>query len=227
MRVDQGRRRFVARLVGTAAALSAVAGAPGIAAANEWADLLGATSVTGPPRIAAMPPYRTQLDGSRYAGSNCGPATLGMTLAAHGRDLENLELRRLTHTYQGTWPGRGGTALQHMARVAEDQGIPSHGLFGEGDTFRAWSVEDVTEQVQRGRMVIPLVRYGLLPGHEASGVRFGHYVVLYGIEGDGFRYHDSAFRPIEEGAARWISRDQLDRAMTPVLVPRQAVAFGA
>ena len=73
---------------------------------------------------------------------------------------------------------------------------------------------------------IPLVRYGLLPGHEDTGVRYGHYILLYAVEGDGFRYHDPAMRPIETGRSRWISRDQLEQAMAPTWPPRQALALG-
>ena len=193
---------------------------PGVASADDWYR-------PGAKRIAHEPVYRTQRDGSRYALSNCGPASLGMVLDAYGLGFSNLELRELTHTYQGTWPGRGGTALQHMAHVAEDFFVPVHDLYDvPGESFHKWSVEDVAEHLQRGRWVIPLVRYGLLPGHESSGVRTGHYIVLYRVLGDGFVYDDPAFDPIEEGKGRWISRDQLDRAMTPVLVPRQALALG-
>ena len=72
-------------------------------------------------RRAIEPPYRTQLDDSIYARSDCGPAVLGMALADYGVDQDTLELRRLTHEYQGTWPRvRVGTALQHISHVAED-----------------------------------------------------------------------------------------------------------
>src|SRR5262245_9105697 len=64
-------------------------------------------------RRSLEPPYRTQLDDSIYARSDCGPAVLGMVLDDFGVDQDTLELRRLTHTYQGTWPAvRVGTALQ-------------------------------------------------------------------------------------------------------------------
>ena len=56
-------------------------------------------------RSLPEPVYRTQLDGSRYARSNCGPASLGMVLDAYGVQLSTLELRQLTHTLQGNWPG--------------------------------------------------------------------------------------------------------------------------
>jgi hypothetical protein len=181
-------------------------------------------------RRAVEPPYRTQLDDSIYARSDCGPAVLGMALAAYGLDEETLDLRRLTHTYQGTWPAvRVGTALQHIARVAEDFGLSTYGLYetADGDAFHQWSVDELFAQVAQGRLAIPLVRFGLLPGHEDTGLRWGHYILLYAVEGDGFVYQDPAVRPIVDGRARWISREQLDRAMAPVWPPRQAVALGS
>jgi hypothetical protein len=182
-------------------------------------------------RRAVEPPYRTQLDDSMYARSDCGPAVLGMVLDAYGIDQDTLELRQLTHTYQGTWPAvRVGTALQHMAHVAEDFGLSTYGLYDDddnGSAFHQWTVDELAAQVGSGRLAIPLVRFGLLPGHETTGVRFGHYILLYAVEGDGFMYQDPAVRPIEDGRARWISREQLDRAMAPVWPPRQAMALGA
>jgi hypothetical protein len=164
-----------------------------------------------------------------YARSDCGPAVLGMALADYGVDQDTLDLRRLTHTYQGTWPAvRVGTALQHVTHVAEDFGLSSYNLYDDAasETFHQWTVDEISAQLASGRLVIPLVRFGLLPGHEASGVRWGHYVLLYAVEGDGFRYEDPAMRPIDEARARWISRDQLDQAMAPKWPPRQAVALG-
>jgi hypothetical protein len=178
-------------------------------------------------RRGVEPPYRSQLDDSIYARSDCGPAVLGMALDAYGIDQSTLDLRELTHTYQGTWPKvRIGTALQYVAHVAEDFGLSSYGLYDAGQTFHQWSVGEVSAQVSGGRLVIPLVRFGLLPGHEDTGVRWGHYILLYAVEGDGFLYQDPAVRPIEDGRARWISRAQLEGAMAPVWPPRQAVALG-
>ena len=56
-------------------------------------------------RVSAEPPYRTQLDDSIYAVSDCGPAVLGMVLDDYGIDESTLRLRQLTHTYQGTLAG--------------------------------------------------------------------------------------------------------------------------
>jgi ABC-type bacteriocin/lantibiotic exporter with double-glycine peptidase domain len=194
---------------------------PGVVSADNW--YRGTAT-----RVLSQPVYRTQKDGSRYQASDCGPAALGMILDAYGVDLSTLELRRLTHTYQGTWPNRGGTALQHMAHVADDFGVPVHLLYDVPDVeFHRWSIDEIAGQLRLARWVIPLVRYNLLPGHESTGVRTGHYIVIYRAQDDGFLYDDPAYDPIEEGEARWISRAQLDRAMDPVLVPRQAMALGA
>ncbi|MDQ6673497.1 MAG: C39 family peptidase [Chloroflexota bacterium] len=180
-------------------------------------------------RREVEPPYRTQLDDSIYARSDCGPAVLGMALADYGVSMSTLDLRRLTHTYQATWPAvRVGTALQYMAQVADDLGLATSGLYeGEDGRFHQWTVQEIESNVASGRLVIPLVRFGLLPGHEDTGVRWGHYILLYAVQGDGFAYQDPAVRPIEDGRARWISRDQLDQAMAPVFPPRQALALGA
>src|SRR5919199_1256103 len=94
-------------------------------------------------RQGVEPPYRTQLDDSIYARSDCGPAVLGMALAAYGLEEDTLDLRRLSHTYQGTWPAvRVGTALQHIAHVAEDFGLTSHGLY-DGHAFHGWAADQL------------------------------------------------------------------------------------
>jgi hypothetical protein len=180
-------------------------------------------------RTSIEPPYRSQFDGSIYAVSDCGPAVLGMALDDYGVEVDTLQLRQLTHTYQGTWPAvRVGTALQYVAEVANDFGLSTDGLYDDAadGVFHQWSVDEIAAQVASGRLVIPLVRYGLLPGHETTGVRWGHYILVYAVDGDGFLYQDPAFRPVEAGHARWISREQLDGAMAPVYPPRQAVALG-
>jgi hypothetical protein len=195
-------------LVEPADAPAETADAPGAAPSHE--------------RLAQVP-FRTQRDGSPYAGSNCGPAALAMVLASYGVQQGNDDLRYLTHTYQGTWPRRGGTALQHMAHVGEDFGLNAVGLY-EGDSFRRWSVADVRAEIEQGHPVIALVKYRLLPGRDYSTVRYDHYVVLWDVTPDGFVYNDPIY-PDDEGDARFMTTAQLDAAMAPTLEPRQAVAF--
>lgn len=183
-------------------------------------------------------PFRTQKDGDRFQGANCGPAALSMALGAFGIERSNAELRWLTHTYQGTAGRGGGTALQHMATVGEDFGLTPIGLYADGEfhrplglanppEFYRWTVADIVAEVEQGRIVVPLVKYRLLPGHEDSLVRADHFIVVHGVEGDSLLYHDPAFGYPEEGGAKWMTRAQLDRAMRPAMVARQAVAFAS
>lgn len=211
-----------------------VMGAPALAFADptqelrpEEAGLTAARPANAAPAIAPgkrVVPFRTQLDGSRFAGSNCGPAALGMVLEAYGIQKSTEELRYRSHTYQGTWGSYTGTGLDHLARVAEDFGVPTRGLF-EGRRFRAWSIADLREEVSQGNPVIVLTKYRLLPGHEGSGTSFDHYIVLWDVDGDDFIYNDPAFTAARSGYARRISSAKLEAAMRAAIIPRHAVAF--
>lgn len=211
-----------------------VMGAPALAFADptreappEEALLAAAAPAGGPPAVASgkrSVPFRTQLDGSRFAGSNCGPAALGMVLEAYGIQKSTEELRYRSHTYQGTWGSYTGTGLDHLARVAEDFGVPTRGLY-EGRRFRVWSVADLREEIGQGNPVIVLTKYRLLPGHEGSGTSFDHYIVLWDLDGDDFIYNDPAFTSSRAGFARRISSAKLEAAMAAAIIPRHAVAF--
>jgi hypothetical protein len=178
-------------------------------------------------------PFRTQKDGDRFQGSNCGPAALGMILDAFGVARGNADLRFLSHTYQGTVGARTGTALQHIAHVAADLGLEPRGLYQRPDRswgkegFARWTVEDIRAEVLAGRPVVPLVKFRLLPGHEDSPFRADHYVVIHGVDGDQFLYHDPIYESPWEGGAKWMSDETLAAAMRPTLVPQQAVSFGS
>jgi peptidase C39-like protein len=173
-------------------------------------------------------PFRTQKDGGQWQTSNCGPAALGMVLDGFGivgQPTDDLRFR--SHTYQGTVGMRTGTALQHVARVAEDFGLSAHGLYNAAGEFSRWSLDDIRGQLRQGRPVMPLVRLYLLPGHEGVGTRWGHYILLTGISEDGFFYNDPLKPSAAEGMGRRISAEQLERAMANSHIPGQAVAFGA
>ncbi len=169
-------------------------------------------------------PFRTQKDGDRFQGANCGPAALGMVLQAFGIYQSTQDLRYRSQLYQGTWGLRVGTALQHLASVASDLNLQPKGLY-DGADFRRWSIEDIRYGLKAGRPVIPLVKYRLLPGHETSTTRFDHYIVIYGMDGDRFLYNDPIFEDPADGAARRIAASQLESAMSIALVPYQAVSL--
>src|SRR5262245_57402639 len=87
-------------------------------------------------------PFRTQKDGSRWQGANCGPAVLGMILDGFGQSGQSTDdLRFRAHTYQGTVGVRTGTALDHIAHVAEDFGVHTYGLYGADGSWRSWTVD--------------------------------------------------------------------------------------
>ena len=187
-------------------------------------DAPGAPTAGAVARRLGVVPFRTQRDGSRFAGSNCGPAALAMVLETYGISEGNDDLRFLSHTYQGTAGRRGGTALQHLAHVAEDYGIATAGLYA-GEEFHRWTIAELRAEVEQGRPVIVLVKYRMLPGREYSNVRFDHYVVLWGLTADGFIYNDPIYPAADEGYARQMTDTQLEAAMRNTMESRQAVAF--
>jgi hypothetical protein len=208
-------------------------GAPGaVLAADEWPGEWGPGRPTVAPSIEAPVfrlevPFRTQKDGSRWQISNCGPAALGMVLDAFGvRGQATDDLRFRSHTYQGTVGMRTGTALEHLAHVAEDFGVPTFGLMLEDGSFRRWTSADLRAQLRQGRPVMVLVRLYLLPGYEGIGTRWGHYVLLTGLRPDGFFYSDSLRTDPAEGAGGYLSTEALEQAMLASHIPGQAVAFG-
>ncbi len=180
--------------------------------------------VPTPPLGKPIVPFRTQLDGSRFAGSNCGPATLGMVLETFGIRKATDDLRYRSHTYQGTWGSNTGTGLQYLARVAEDLGVPTRGLY-DGPRFRAWTMADVRAEVSQGNPVMILAKYRLLPGHEGAWVADDHYIVIWDLDGDNFVYNDSIMTTAKAGYALRISPGKLEQATRGSTIPYQAVAF--
>lgn len=178
------------------------------------------------PTFRLAVPFRTQKDGSRWQTSNCGPATLGMLLDGYGIVGQATDdLRHQMHTYQGTVGWRTGTALENVARVAEDYGVRAHGLYQPDGAFRTWVVADVVSELRKGRPVMPLVRLYLVPGYEALGSRWGHYILLTGLAPGGLVFSDSLKTDPEAGTNGLITEAQLAAAMTNSHIPGQAVAY--
>jgi hypothetical protein len=208
-------------------------GTPTVAFADPTLDAADPALAGAAPDVADEPvappgevvvPWRTQLDGSRFAGANCGPASLGMVLEAFGTVKGTDDLRYRSHTYQGTWGSYTGTALEHLARVAEDFGVPTRGLY-DGRRFRAWTTDELREELRQGHPVMILAKYRLLPGHEGSRASDDHYIVLWDLDGDKFVYNDPAFSRARDGQGRRISAAGLAAATRSAIIPGQAVAF--
>src|SRR5207253_6862779 len=106
-------------------------------------------------------PYRSQLDGSPYADSNCGPASMGMVLAAYGQPVSTLEVRLYVNEVQGTvGMYDAGSFIESLAEVANHYGLRPLGLFGGGldakgkPALRRWSVEDLKSELDAGHPVV-------------------------------------------------------------------------
>jgi LysM repeat protein len=166
-------------------------------------------SVAPPGRLVV--PYRSQLDGTPWAGANCGPTALGMGLASLGINVSSTELRRQVLSSQGMWGNNVGTLMDALARVASSHGAQPIGLF-DASGIAKWSLEDIREQLRAGRPVIVQVRFRALPGR--AGVRYfaDHYIILTGLSGESFLYND----PLDSdgpGANRLLTGAQLASAM--------------
>ncbi len=164
-------------------------------------------------------PHRTQFDGTLYAQTNCGPASLGMILEAYGlkgypTDAVRGEVNRL----QGDSNPDNGTSLYAIASVAQRTGLHPVGL------SKRWTLDEVRQSLAQGRPVITLTRYADLPGNGRADPGTNHYIVLSGLAGDQFIYNDPAY---SQGSGRGllIPADTLARAWANSDVPGQAVAF--
>lgn len=163
-------------------------------------------------------PYRTQLDGSDYAGANCGPTVLGMALESFGLNLAPPELRGQVLTSENFEPTDtdAGSFIWALANVAHDEGVQAHGLYDADGSLHHWSVDDIRASLRNKQPVIVQVVYRGLPGREDSGYYGDHYVIITGLLGDQFLYND----PIggveaheAPGYDRLMTAAQLQRAM--------------
>ena len=168
--------------------------------------------LTPPGAAGLFVPYRSQLDGTPWAGANCGPTTLGMGLGSLGINVSSTELRRQVLNAQGMWGNNVGTLIDALARVASSNGARPIGLFDGNNRVARWSLDDVRQQLRAGRPVIAQVRFRALPGR--AGVRYfaDHYIILTGLSGESFLYND----PLDSdgrGADRLLTAAQLEAAM--------------
>lgn len=177
-----------------------------------------------PDTVRLTVPYRSQLDGDPYQGGNCGPATMGMILAAYGKQVPTQELRALVNDLQGTWGTYdSGTFIENLGVIAERHGLKPLDLFA-GTKLRRWTLDDVRGHLQAGHPVVPQVWFRGLPGRENRDYNGDHYIVLTGYEGDDFLYSDSIDSD-GPGANRRISATQLENAWRNSDFPYAALAI--
>ncbi len=162
-------------------------------------------------------PYRTQLDGSDFASTNCGPTALGMLLETFGVNVPSSDLRGQVLSTQDVDPRDvdSGSFIWALAQVAQSDGLQAHGLYeADGDALHHWSLDEIRGSLRGGRPVIVQVVYRGLPGREDSGYYGDHYIVITGLMGDDFLYND----PIGGSSAR--ESPGWDRMLTPTELTR-------
>jgi hypothetical protein len=158
-------------------------------------------------------PYRTQLDGSDYAGANCGPTVLGMALEAFGMNLSQDDVRGQVLSSENFEPNDNdaGTYIWALALVAREHGLQTRGLYDDGsDTLHQWSLDEIRASVRQNRPVIVQVVYRALPGRQDSEYYGDHYIIVTGLIGSNFLYND----PI--GGASAHESPGYDRLMGPL-----------
>jgi hypothetical protein len=83
----------------------------------------------------------------------------------------------------------------------------------------------VADEVRHGHPVMPLVRLYLVPGYENLGSRWGHYILITGVNPDGLYFSDALKTDPVAGTTTVISAQQLERAIENSHIPGQATAF--
>jgi uncharacterized protein YvpB len=173
-----------------------------------WGTIWPGSTVAAPAGRSLEVPHRTQLDGSPYQGSNCGPAAMAMVLAYYGQAASTRALRAEVNDLQGTWGNyESGTAVRSLVTIAARRGLQPLGAY-DGVRLRRWTLDDVREQLDAGHPVIAEVWYRGLPGRWNSKYNGDHYVVLVGYDEDGLTYND----PVDWSGGRRIGWSAFERA---------------
>jgi hypothetical protein len=202
-----------------------------------WLLLVGALVFPAGPSDSHVlnVPYRSQLDGTGYALSNCGPASLSMVLAYYGIDAPPGDLRVRAMQAQHSWidddggySDSYGVFVYNLATVAEAMGLRSTGLWSrEGvrvDRLREWQPADLRHDINAGHPVIVQVTYRHIPSHSGSRALDDHYIVVHGTLGADFVYSDP-LGPDGTGPDQTITERDLVYAMGQATTPRVGFAL--
>jgi LysM repeat protein len=175
------------------------------------------------PGGALAVPFATQFDGSPFAATDCGPASVAMAINyATSEHLTPLQARQAIIKL----PGGGyaanpssGTAIQDLVRIARAHQLE---VFpGDGGASTGWGPERIRSHLGQGHTVIVLTRLASLPGYSATS-QVDHYIILIGATSSGYVYHDPGQ---SNGGKRTISEKQLQLAQRSAGVPGQGAAF--
>ena len=165
-------------------ALAALLAAFATTAVTAWADV--------PQDQVLLPvPQRSQIDGSVYESTDCGPASIAMVLAAFGQNIPTVTLRKAADRFLGFSDPSDGTRIQDLAQVVKDHGLEVAGPYSGGN-WRTWNLDQVRSELQAGRPVVAEVFFALLPNHQYNPIPVDHYIVIVGYSRDTFFFNDPA-----------------------------------
>ncbi len=176
-------------------------------------------------RLILDVPFRSQLDGTDFQSSNCGPASLAMVLDAFGVLAPTFQVRNLINVQQKSFAIEAGTSLWDLGWIAGQAGLRTNGLNG-GSGWHRWDWEEVRAEIQKGHPVITLVRMSKLPYRTNYRSDTDHYIVVMGIDGDKILVNDPAL-PGTTGALKELSREELEIAWDATSMPRHGAGFAA
>ena len=165
-------------------ALAALLAAFATTAATAWADV-------PQDQVVLSVPQRSQVDGTVWSSTDCGPASIAMVLGAFGQDVPTTNLRKAADQFLGFSDPSDGTRIQDLAQVVKNHGLRVDGPYS-GANWRRWSLDDVRTELRAGRPVVAEVYFALLPNHRNNPIPTDHYVVIVGYAGDDFLFNDPA-----------------------------------
>ncbi len=152
---------------------------------------LSLAQAAGPDDVSLPVPQRSQIDGSIWGPSDCGPAALAMALEAFGDKVSTVSLRQRANQLLGVSSPDTGTKVEHLAKIAQEHGFSVVGPI-DGKGYRKWTVEQARAEVRGGHPVIAQVYFPLLPNQRQNPVVTDHFIVLVGTDGTDFIYNDPA-----------------------------------
>lgn len=152
--------------------------------ATAWADV-------SQDQVMLPVPQRSQIDGTAYESTDCGPASIAMVLAAFGQNIPTVSLRKAADKLIGFSDPSDGTRIQDLAQVVKDHGLEVTGPYS-GGKWRTWNLDQVKSELEAGRPVVAEVYFALLPNHQNNPIPTDHYIVIVGYSGDTFFFNDPA-----------------------------------
>src|SRR5512133_973441 len=119
---------------------------------------LSVAQAAGPDDVLLPVPQRSQIDGTVWGPSNCGPASLAMALEAFGDKVPTADLRKRANQLLGVSSPDTGTKIEHLAKIAEEQGFAVSGPM-DGKKYRRWTVDQARAELRAGNPVLVQVYF--------------------------------------------------------------------